>query len=113
MIFFKLYEFYLHPKDVARVESRTVICTADIKETIPTPRGGYKNVGNEINLKNLKCTQLGNWMSLEDMKAEIDRRFPGCMKGRTMYVIPYSMGSVGGSLSKIGIEITGNFSFHI
>ncbi len=46
-------------------------------------------------------------MALDDFKSEIDSRLPGCMKGRTMYVIPYSMGPIGGSLSKIGIEITG------
>ncbi|KAG8229583.1 hypothetical protein J437_LFUL010175 [Ladona fulva] len=81
------------PKDVARVESRTYICTKDRKETIPTPKPGVKGT-------------LGNWMSPEDMDSEIKKRFPGCMKGRTMYVIPFSMGPIGSPLAKIGIEVT-------
>jgi len=49
---------------------------------------------------------LGNWMSPMDMEKALMERFPDCMKGRTMYVIPFSMGPVGSPLSKIGIEIT-------
>lgn len=94
------------PKDVARVEMRTVISTKNMIDTIPVPKSGFKDVGSATGLRNLKSTVLGNWMSTEDLQAEIDERFPGCMKGRTMYVIPYSMGPVGGRLSKIGIEIT-------
>lgn len=94
------------PKDVARVEMRTVISTKNMIDTIPVPKSGFKDVGSATGLRNLKSTVLGNWMPIEDMQAEIDERFPGCMKGRTMYVIPYSMGPVGGRLSKIGIEIT-------
>ena len=60
----------------------------------------------ETNLRNIKCSALGNWMAPEDFQYELDRRLPGCMKGRTMYVIPYSMGPVGGPISKIGIELT-------
>ena len=45
-------------------------------------------------------------MSPEDFQSEAYKRLKGCMKGRRMYVIPYSMGTVGGSLSKIGIELT-------
>lgn len=48
----------------------------------------------------------GNWISPEDLNRELKDRFPGCMKGRTMYVIPFSMGPIGSPLSKIGIEIT-------
>ncbi|XP_046385721.1 phosphoenolpyruvate carboxykinase, cytosolic [GTP]-like isoform X2 [Ischnura elegans] len=81
------------PKDVARVESRTFMCTKDRRETIPTPKPGIKGT-------------LGNWMSPDDMEAEKQKRFPGCMKGRTMYVIPFSMGPVGSPLSKIGLEVT-------
>ncbi|RNA09679.1 phosphoenolpyruvate cytosolic [GTP] [Brachionus plicatilis] len=94
------------PKDVARVESRTFICTKSMRDTIPTPKHGFKEVDSSLNLRNLKCTALGNWMSPEDLEYELGRRLPGCMKGRTMYVVPYSMGSVGGSISKIGVELT-------
>ena len=65
---------------------------------------------SSTNLKNLRCSQLGNWMPIEDCNEEIKKRLTGCMKGRIMYIIPYSMGPIGGSLSKIGIELTGNFS---
>ncbi|KAH8401192.1 hypothetical protein KR009_003563, partial [Drosophila setifemur] len=82
-----------NPSDVARVESRTFICTERKEETIPTPLEGVKGT-------------LGNWISSEDMDAAVQQRFPGCMKGRTMYVVPFSMGPVGSPLSKIGIELT-------
>ncbi|KAH8418701.1 hypothetical protein KR222_011702, partial [Zaprionus bogoriensis] len=82
-----------NPADVARVESKTFICTDRKEQTVPvTP--------------NAKPGTLGNWISEADLKAAIAERFPGCMKGRTMYVIPFSMGPVGSPLSKIGIEIT-------
>ena len=61
-------------------------------------------------MKDLTATPLGNWMSKENLEYEVKERFPGCMKGRTMYVIPYSMGPVGGNLSKIGIELTGKLT---
>ncbi|EDX07693.1 phosphoenolpyruvate carboxykinase [GTP] [Drosophila simulans] len=82
-----------NPADVARVESRTFICTDRREETIPTPVEGVKGT-------------LGNWISPSDMDAAVQQRFPGCMKGRTMYVVPFSMGPVGSPLSKIGIELT-------
>ncbi|XP_017014917.2 phosphoenolpyruvate carboxykinase [GTP] [Drosophila takahashii] len=82
-----------NPADVARVESRTFICTDRKEETIPTPLEGVKGA-------------LGNWISPSDMEAAVQQRFPGCMKGRTMYVVPFSMGPVGSPLSKIGIELT-------
>ena len=94
------------PQDVARVESRTVISTSKQIETIPTPTHGFKEGDPSTNLRGIKCSALGNWMSLDDFQYELDRRLPGCMKGRTMYVIPYSMGPVGGSISKVGIELT-------
>ncbi|XP_074101659.1 phosphoenolpyruvate carboxykinase [GTP] [Cotesia typhae] len=82
-----------NPADVARVESRTFISTETKNETIPTPREGVTGT-------------LGNWVSPNDMDDAVNQRFPNCMKGRTMYVIPFSMGPVGSPLSKIGIEIT-------
>ncbi len=94
------------PQDVARVEMRTVISTKNRLDTIPTPKSGFKQPPANVNLKNIYSTLLGNWMSPEDMEDEVNKRLPGCMKGRTMYVIPYSMGPIGGSMSKIGIELT-------
>uniref|UniRef100_A0A7R9PKW7 Phosphoenolpyruvate carboxykinase [GTP] n=1 Tax=Timema genevievae TaxID=629358 RepID=A0A7R9PKW7_TIMGE len=82
-----------NPADVARVESKTFICTPDKRETIPKTRDGVKG-----------C--LGNWISPVEMDKAIQQRFPGCMIGRTMYVIPFSMGPITSPLSKIGIEIT-------
>jgi len=81
------------PGDVARVESKTFIITKNRRETIPDTKEGVKGL-------------LGNWMSPDDLKKEVQSRFPGCMKGRTMYVVPYSMGPIGSPLSKIGIELT-------
>lgn len=81
------------PADVARVESKTFICTPRREDTIPTPREGVKGT-------------LGNWISPEDLQKAWDERFPGCMRGRTMFVIPFSMGPIGGPMSKIGIEMT-------
>ncbi|XP_049789355.1 phosphoenolpyruvate carboxykinase [GTP]-like isoform X1 [Schistocerca nitens] len=82
-----------NPADVARVESRTFVCTTNRSETIPDVAPGVKGV-------------LGNWMSPGQMEEAIGERFPGCMRGRTMYVIPFSMGPIGSPLSKIGIEVT-------
>ncbi|XP_076303076.1 phosphoenolpyruvate carboxykinase [GTP]-like [Lasioglossum baleicum] len=82
-----------NPADVARVEKRTFISTESKRDTVPTPRDGVTG-------------ELGNWISPADMDKAILERFPGCMKDRTMYVIPFSMGPVGSPLSKIGIEIT-------
>lgn len=58
---------------------------------------------------------MGHWMSPSEFGSELDSRFPGCMAGRVMYVIPFSMGPIGGPLSKIGIQViifwenSGNF----
>lgn len=82
-----------NPADVARVESRTFICTSRKEESVPVTKEATPGA-------------LGNWISPDDMKKAIAERFPGSMKGRTMYVIPFSMGPVGSPLSKIGIEIT-------
>uniref|UniRef100_A0A4W6C3P2 phosphoenolpyruvate carboxykinase (GTP) n=2 Tax=Lates calcarifer TaxID=8187 RepID=A0A4W6C3P2_LATCA len=81
------------PKDVARVESKTVIVTKNQRDTIPIPAGGVKS-------------QLGSWMSESDWQKAREERFPGCMAGRTMYVIPFSMGPVGSTLSKYGVQVT-------
>ncbi|VDM42593.1 unnamed protein product [Toxocara canis] len=81
------------PQDVARVESKTWMVTPDKYMTVcHTPEG--------------VTPIMGNWMSPSDFSKELDARFPGCMAGRTMFVIPFSMGPVGGALSKIGIELT-------
>uniref|UniRef100_A0A667ZSJ1 phosphoenolpyruvate carboxykinase (GTP) n=1 Tax=Myripristis murdjan TaxID=586833 RepID=A0A667ZSJ1_9TELE len=81
------------PKDVARVESKTVIVTKKQRDTIPIPSGGAKS-------------QLGSWMSEADWQKAREERFPGCMTGRTMYVIPFSMGPVGSTLTKYGVQVT-------
>lgn len=81
------------PADVARVESKTFIATDRKRETVPITRDGVKGT-------------LGNWMSTDDMMKSVSNKFPGSMKGRTMYVMPFSMGPVGSSMSKIGVQVT-------
>jgi phosphoenolpyruvate carboxykinase (GTP) len=82
------------PADVARVEGKTFIVTEKKFDTVPHVGEGVKGM-------------LGQWMSPEDAHREmIEDRFPGCMKGRVMYVIHFSMGPVGGALSKDGVQLT-------
>jgi phosphoenolpyruvate carboxykinase (GTP) len=78
---------YLHlsdPSDVARVEHLTFVCTAEREDAGPN----------------------NHWMSPQDGHAKIDALFAGCMKGRTMYVLPYCMGPIGSPYSRCGVEIT-------
>ena len=81
------------PEDVARVESKTFTITRDKFSAVPHVAQGC--VG-----------RLGQWMSPETADKELGSRLPGCMKGRVMYVIPFSMGPVGGPLSKAGVQLT-------
>ncbi|CAG0917606.1 unnamed protein product [Notodromas monacha] len=81
------------PCDVARVESKTIISTVKRSEAIPEHLEGTEG-------------KLGYWMSPNQLSDAIKERFPGCMKGRTMYIVPFSMGVLGSPLAKVGIEIT-------